>query len=152
MHTNPHDFSNALETNTPPELAAYLARTDPVAHADVHALFEEMKSPATPSAFSRRATMGKGGWALTTQITKEQTGVLRTVRDGKRVLTTAPSLFEHLIERVIASHPAETAPPRRKPTENELKGLERGNARRVEEARQRREAKMTEVSVQERSA
>jgi hypothetical protein len=125
----------------PPELAAYLARTAPKAHVDVVALYEEWKAPSTPSAFPRKTSAAKGGWAQTTQIQKEQSGALRIVRDGKSVLTTASSLYPHLIERVIASHPASGSTPRRKPTPQELDGLARANARRAEEARLRRKAK-----------
>jgi hypothetical protein len=139
MLTKPHD------DNIPPELAAYLSRAAPVAHPDIVDLFTAWKSPSTPSAFSRKAAQERGGWQATRQIQKEQQGVLRTVRDGKRVLTTAASLFPHLIERVIASHPAGTEKPRRQPTENELRALRAGNERRHQEALARKAPK-TEVS------
>jgi hypothetical protein len=99
-------------------------------------------------AFSRRDCQEKGGWGQTTQIEKEKSGVLRTVRDGKKVLVPAGSLFPHLIERVIASHPARGPKPRRKPTPQELEGLRKGNeqrrlegdARRAEKVRRAQEA------------
>jgi hypothetical protein len=89
----------------------------------------------------------KGCWGQTTQIEKEKSGILRTVRDGKKVLTTAASLYRHLLDRLIVAHPAGSK-PRRKPTPAELEGLRKGNeqrrlegeARRAEKVRKREEA------------
>jgi hypothetical protein len=102
------------DTNIPPDpvIAAYLVRTKVSAHADVIALYAEWRSPNTPAAFTRKAAQVKGGWQQNSQISNEVSGVLRTIRDGKRVLVTAASLFPYLIERVIAAYPAEVKPRR----------------------------------------
>jgi hypothetical protein len=121
------------------ELEAYLARAAPEARPDIIDLYTEWKT--TPvKAFSRPDSGRKGSWGQTVQIEKEKSGVLRTVRNGKRVLTTAASLFPHLIERVIAAYPAGSK-PRRQPTPQELDGLRRANAARHAEAQARKEGK-----------
>jgi hypothetical protein len=134
--TYPHDT----------DLAAYLARTAPHAHPDIIKLYAELKSPDCPSAFSRKACQAKGGWGQTTQVLREQSGVFRTVHDGKTVLTTATSLYEYLIERVIAAHPA-VPMTRRQPTQNELEGLRRANEQRRLEGEARRAARKAQETA-----
>jgi hypothetical protein len=53
---------------------------------------------------------------------------LRTVRDGKRVLTTAPSHYQHMMARLIASHPADGPEPKGKVTSTVFKKSRRGEA------------------------
>jgi hypothetical protein len=68
----------------------------------------------TRSALSRKECEREGGWAQSTQISKEDAGVLLSIRDGKKVLVTADSFHRHLIERIIASHPLD-GPAKRGP-------------------------------------
>jgi hypothetical protein len=88
-----------------------LARLDPAAHPDFTALSNKAQTdPRTvmPRVDSER----EGGWAGTSQILKERSGALRTVRDGRRVLVTTHSFYAHLVDRLIASHPRGAKPVR----------------------------------------
>jgi hypothetical protein len=95
---------------------------------------------------SRRECQLEGGWAQSSQILKENQGLLRHFVDGSRVRVTSQSFYEHLLALARAAPkkvrmPATRFARRRDPTPAELDGLKRGNDRRAREARKRRESK-----------
>jgi hypothetical protein len=89
------------------------------------------------------------------QIELENEGELTTYLDGSRRLVLVTSIYARLVKLVLESHPLDRPAKRvrrptsvfvrqrRKPTEAELRGLAKGNAKRAAEARARREAKAT---------
>jgi hypothetical protein len=110
------NITSDLET----ELSVYLAKAAPEARADIVALFKKWQAdPRT--ALSRRDCMKEGCWGATTQLSKEQAGVLRTVLDGKRRLVTVDSYYQHLVARVIASHPIGAPAPKGTQTSTRFK-------------------------------
>jgi hypothetical protein len=88
--------------------------------------------------------MTEGGWKQTSQLQKEQNGLLRTVLDGARRRVTTESFYEHLLALATAPPRKVRRPPKRytkatRPrTEAELKGLRKGNEARRREAQLRR--------------
>jgi hypothetical protein len=128
--------STSHNTIIPPELEAFLAQATPEWHPDIADLFRKWQTdPRT--ALTRHDCQIEGGWGQTTQIEKEKSGALRSLRDGKKRLITTSSFYTHLIERVIASHPV-SGPKRRQPTPAELDGLRRANEQRHREALERK--------------
>jgi hypothetical protein len=110
--------------------------------ADIRAKWAQDPSAAK----TRRECMAVGGWRMTTQLTKEKSGVLRAYVDGGSVRITTDSLYRHLID--LASVPlhkvrkpvAGFRRKRRTPTVQELDALQRANERRRIEAEERRRA------------
>jgi hypothetical protein len=140
------------DPHSPFYVAQGLARADEVIHQDLLALIQKACAE-TRNVLSRRDVQLEAGIGQTNEIAKEQSGVLRTVRDGVKVLVTVASFYEFLVERLIASHPVGAptmaAPkgefrkrkrPYRPRTEAELAGLRAGNERRQVEAAARRRA------------
>jgi hypothetical protein len=106
---------------------------------------------ADPQAFkSRTQCQIKGNWKQTSQLAKEDKGVLHRVNVGARVLITAASFYDHLIDLANAPptkirQPARRYQMRPRPrTPQELEGLRSANER-GEEARRCREAKAERV-------
>jgi hypothetical protein len=103
----------------------------------------------TRTALSRPECCGEGNWSPASQAKKENSGALHSFLDGKKRLISAKSFYQHLRDRILQSQGRKGQAPtstsfkkkRRTPSENELRGLAQGNARRAEEARERREAK-----------
>jgi hypothetical protein len=87
-------------------------------------------------SLSRKECMTAGGWAQSTQIAKEASGVLRRYLDGANVRITAASFYAHLIALASAA-PRKARQPktrfarRRDPTPQEVAGLQRANAHRA---------------------
>ncbi len=118
------------------------------------------KQAADPRvSMTRKQCQTEGNWGQTTQIAKENRGVLRRYLDGLNVRITTKSFYEHLI--ALASAPAKKARQpstrfgqrrRRQPTPQELEGLKIGNAKRKAEAQARREAKASTGSAAARAA
>jgi hypothetical protein len=93
------------------------------------------------------------------QIELENEGKLTTYLDGSRRLVLVTSIYARLIKLVLESYPLDKPAKRvrrpttrftrkrRPPTPAELEGLQRGNAKRAEEARARREAKQSATEV-----
>ena len=98
----------------------------------------------------RKVSCEIGGWGMTSQIEKEKRGELMTILAGTSRLTFVPSIYDHLIELAIATHPAGQPPKkarqpsqrfvgrRRSPTPQELEGLKKGNEKHRLEAEARR--------------
>lgn len=64
-------------------------------------------------SLSRKECMLEGGWAQTTQIAKENSGVLRRYTDGASVRVTTQSFYEHLIVLASAAPKKVRQPPAR---------------------------------------
>jgi hypothetical protein len=97
---------------------------------------------------SRRECQLEGGWAQSSQILKENQGLLRRYVDGSRIRITTASFYQHLLSLASAVPRKVRMPPtrfasrqRRAPTQNELDALQRANEKRAKEARKRRETK-----------
>jgi hypothetical protein len=104
-------------------------------------------------SISRQECMSAFGHGMTRQILIEQAGEVESYLDGGNRRISTASICRRLIALAILSHPLD-GPERkarqpaerfqrlpRERTQAELEGLKRGNERRAEEARQRREAK-----------
>jgi hypothetical protein len=118
------------DTNAPPspDPAAWLPRIDPAYHPEAIEIIEEWRANRGKN-FPRKVSEDKCGHRQTHQISLEKRGVLRTVHNGKFVMTTAASLYPYLLEKLASEHPAGAVKPRRQPTPQELEGLRKGNER-----------------------
>ena len=106
-------------------------------------------------SLTRREEQALSGHGATRQQSLEESGVLVSYADGSIRRITTRSIARRQIALAILSHPidgptlkirqpsARFKPRRREPTPQELEGLRRGNAKRAEEARKRREAKIS---------
>jgi hypothetical protein len=114
------------------QIADTCALTDPKFHSDLEPLFRKKGAADTPgtdrrNALSRDDCETEGGWGETTQIEKEKAGELRSFLDGKKRLITPSSFYEHLITRIVLSHPAGAPAP--KGTDTSTKFRPRGRFR-----------------------
>jgi hypothetical protein len=57
----------------------------------------------------------------TSQIEKEKSAALRSFLDGKKRLISASSFYEHLITRLILSHPVDASAPKGTQTSTRFK-------------------------------
>ena len=115
-----------------PELAAYLAKAAPIAHPLVVDTFNKMK--ADPSVGkTRKQSMELGGWGMSTQRAKEADGLLQIWTDGAVVRVGTASLYSHLIDLIVASHPAD-GPARKARTP--LKSFRKGHRQAVLERKE----------------
>ena len=92
-------------------IAGALALAAPAAHSDIIELFHQWSADRR-KAMSRLDCQHEGGWGATTQCEKEKAGALRAFLDGKKRLITISSFYEHLITRLILSHPAGAPAPK----------------------------------------
>jgi hypothetical protein len=125
-----------------PSLEDYLARTAASAHSLIISTYNTML--ADPSiGKTRKQSMEIGGWAMTSQRSKEASGALQTWTDGTMVRVGTVSIFTHVLDQIVISHPAcgparKARTPvksfkkghRRTPTPAEPKGLRRGSENR----------------------
>jgi hypothetical protein len=99
------------------QIADTCALTDPKFHSDLEALFRKKGAADTPGADRRNALSRgdcetEGGWSEATQVEKEKAGALRSFLDGKKRLITSSSFYEHLITRIVLSHPVGAPAPK----------------------------------------
>jgi hypothetical protein len=108
-----------------PSLDELLSRTAPGAHAAVIGVYDRMDADASIGK-TRKQCREIGGWGQTTQISKEKSGVLQAWNDGTIVRVGTVSLYLHIIDLIIASHPVD-GPPRkaRVPTRSYTRGHRR---------------------------
>jgi hypothetical protein len=99
-------FSSIPEMITP-----VLALTAPSGHSQIIMLFQYWTAEKR-KYLSRAACQLEGGWGQTTQWEKERAGILCSILDGKKRLITINSFYQHLITRVVLSHPVEGVPLR----------------------------------------
>jgi hypothetical protein len=93
------------------QIEAACALGAPAAHSDIRELFHRKRDDKR-TAMSRADCKFEGGWGDTSQIEKEKSGALRSFLDGKKRLISTASFYEHLITRLILSHPADGPAPR----------------------------------------
>jgi hypothetical protein len=94
-----------------PPIEELLAKAAPSAHTFLVNTYRKMLAD-TSVGKTRKQSMEIGGWGATTQRTKEQSGVLQTWTDGAMVRVSTASIYLHLIDLIVSSHPA--AGPARK--------------------------------------
>jgi hypothetical protein len=82
-----------------------------IIHPDIRELFR-LWAADPRKALSRAQCMHEGGWKDSTQVEKERNGDLHAFLDGKKRLITTPSFYQHLITRLILSHPVDAPAPR----------------------------------------
>jgi hypothetical protein len=92
----------------------------PVAHRDIAGLFRQWEADRR-KAISRRDCQREGNWGQTSQIEKERSGALRSLLDGKKRLISTASFYEHLITRVVLSHPVDASAPKGTQTSTRFK-------------------------------
>jgi hypothetical protein len=80
-------------------------------HQDVVALLHHKKNEKR-KLMSRADCQHEGCWGPTSQDSKEKSGALRSLLDGKKRLIVVDSFYEHLITRYILSHPANKPAPK----------------------------------------
>jgi hypothetical protein len=114
------------------------------------AALRRQKAADPRKLISRNDCETEGGWGQSTQFAKEASGVLHRVNVGLRVMVTAESFWDHLIDlanapqRKLRQPRTMFKPRRREPTPQELAALRRANERSAEEAQKRREAKQAD--------
>ena len=114
------------------------------------AALRRQKAADQRKLLSNKDCMLEGNWGQSTQTSKVNSGALHRVNVGLRVMVTAESFWDHLID--LANAPQKKLrqpktmfkPRRREPTPQELRGLEIGNAKRAADAAARRGAKASE--------
>ena len=106
------------------KIAGALALAAPEAHSDIREHFH-LWGGDKRKALSRADCMFEGSWGQTSQIEKEKSGALRSFLDGKKRLISTSSFYEHLIARLILSHPADGPAPRGTATSTRFKPRER---------------------------
>jgi hypothetical protein len=84
--------------------ACSLAARD--AHPDIIDLGRQWNGDKR-KAMSNEDCMHEGGWRDSTQHNKVQSGELRSFLDGKKRLISVSSFYEHLIARIVLSHPVD---------------------------------------------
>jgi hypothetical protein len=93
------------------QLEAACALAADEAHQDIRELFHLWRDEKR-KAMSRHDCKYEGNWGDTSQVEKEKGGILRTFFDGKKKLITPSSFYQHLITRLILSHPRNGPAPR----------------------------------------
>jgi hypothetical protein len=104
------------------KVAGALALAAPEAHSDIR---EHFQGDDKRKAMSRQDCMFEGSWGQTSQIEKEKSGALRSFLDGKKRLVSTSSFYEHLIARLILSHPVNRPAPKGTHTSSQFKPRER---------------------------
>src|SRR6516164_7048917 len=89
-----------------PPVEHFLAKTAPTAHSLIVSTYNKMKTDVSVGK-TRAQSMALGNWGASTQRAKEQSGVLQTWTDGTMVRVGTASIFLHVLDLIIASHPAE---------------------------------------------
>ena len=103
-------MTSTLAYQNPP-LDEYLAKTAPVAHPLLVNTYNKMLGD--PSVGKTHAqSMALGNWGSTTQRLKEASGHLQTWVDGASVRVSTVSIYLHLLDLIVASHPV-VAPARK---------------------------------------
>ncbi|HZZ23600.1 MAG TPA: hypothetical protein VFE60_13960 [Roseiarcus sp.] len=83
----------------------------PAGHRDIVTLFRQWAGEKR-KFLSRADCQLEGAWGATSQSEKEKAGILRSFLDGKKRLISVNSFYEHLITRVILSHPVDGSSPK----------------------------------------
>jgi hypothetical protein len=108
-----------------PSLEELLARAASNAHAALIAIYGRMLEDKSVGK-TRKQSMEIGGWGMTSQRQKEAAGQLQSWNDGTIVRVSTVALYLHILDLIVASHPAD-GPPRkaRTPTKPYRKGHRR---------------------------
>jgi hypothetical protein len=88
----------------PERIAGACALAAPEGHRDIEDLGRQWIDDKR-KAMSNDDCMHEGGWRDSTQHNKVQSGELRSFLDGKKRLISVASFYEHLITRIVLSHP-----------------------------------------------
>jgi hypothetical protein len=111
-HETPTALATVFDLSSKEErIKSACALAAPGARSDIAGLFRQWDGDPR-KAMSRTDCMHEGGWGQTTQIEKERSGVLRSFLDGKKRLISTASFYEHLITRVVLSHPVDGPTPK----------------------------------------
>jgi hypothetical protein len=89
-----------------PPVEFYLNKTALNAHAFLINTYNKMLADQSVGK-SRKQSTELGGWGMTTQLNKEKSGVLLTWTDGAIVRVSTASLYLHLLDLIVASHPVD---------------------------------------------
>jgi hypothetical protein len=105
-----------------PSLDELLAKTAANVHAALAATYDRMLADKSVGK-TRKQSMEIGGWGMTSQREKERLGYLQTWTDGTIVRVSTASIYLHILNTIVASHPV-NGPPRkaRTPTRSYQKG------------------------------
>jgi hypothetical protein len=105
-----------------PPVEDFVAKAAASAHSLVVSTYNKMLADQSVGK-SRKQSMELGGWGMTTQLNKEKSGALLTWTDGAIVRVSTASLYLHLLDLIVASHPID-APSRkaRQPSGSYQKG------------------------------
>jgi hypothetical protein len=120
-------------TSTPaltiPPVEDYLAKTATSAHALIVSIYNKLESD--PSAGKTRAQATQIlGCGMTSLRAKERLGLLQTWTDGTNVRVGTVSIYLHLLDLIVASHPVDgPARKARLPLKSFRKGYRRAASR-----------------------
>jgi hypothetical protein len=82
----------------------YLNKAAPTAHSLIVSTYNKMKADLSVGK-TRAQSMALGNWGASTQRAKEHSGVLQTWTDGTMVRVGTASIFLHVLDLIVASHP-----------------------------------------------
>jgi hypothetical protein len=89
-----------------PPLDELLAKTAPEAHAAAISVYDRLLADQSVGK-TRKQCLEIGGWGMTSQRQKEAAGRLQIWNDGTIVRVSTASLYLHIIDLIVASHPAD---------------------------------------------
>jgi hypothetical protein len=89
-----------------PSLKELLAKIAPSAHAAAITVYDRLLADQSVGK-TRKQCMEIGGWGMTSQRQKEAAGQLQSWNDGTIVRVSTVSLYLHIIDLIVASHPAD---------------------------------------------
>jgi hypothetical protein len=108
-----------------PSLKEVLAKIAPNAHPAAITIYDRLLADQSIGK-TRKQCLEIGGWGMTSQRQKEAAGQLQSWNDGTIVRVSTASLYLHILNLIVASHPANG--PQRKariPTKPYRKGHRR---------------------------
>jgi hypothetical protein len=96
-------LTSALALTIPP-VEDFLAKAAPVAHALIVSTYDKLKTDLSVGK-SRAEAMALLGCGATSERVKEQSGALKTWVDGTNVRVSSVSIYLHILDLIVASHP-----------------------------------------------
>jgi hypothetical protein len=129
MQATPHAYEASIDLAVlPPEIRdevqGWFSQSAPAAHSELFSIAKNWAAEPSP-AQTRKEVVVKAKVSPRTEIDLEERGVLFSYLDGRKRLISTDSLYRHLAQRIIKSHPISGERDR------ELRRLE---ARRAKEA------------------
>jgi hypothetical protein len=91
-------------THQIPPIEHWLNQAAPAAHTPLFSTYDKLLSDPSVGK-SRAQSQELGGWGASTQRLKEAAGLLQTWTDGTMVRVSTVSIYLHILDLIVASHP-----------------------------------------------